>query len=63
MLRPHAYDDVFRFRVRCDHPLDFGASVTSPNGRVSPIAVSLAGKKFMAGEPIKPATNRLAGRS
>ena len=40
-----------------------GGSVTSPIGSVRPTSVNVAGKKFIAGEPMKPATNRLAGRS
>ncbi|SKV56748.1 Uncharacterised protein [Mycobacteroides abscessus subsp. abscessus] len=39
------------------------SSVTSPNGSCTPTSVSVAGKKFMEGEPMKPATNRLAGVS
>ena len=36
---------------------------TSPNGSFSVLSVSVPGKKFIAGEPIKPATNRLTGSS
>ncbi len=36
--------------------------MTSPNGSRTPTSVNVAGKKFIAGEPMKPATNRFAGR-
>ena len=36
-------------------------SVISPNGNRTPTWVSVAGKKFIDGEPMNPATNRLAG--
>ena len=38
-------------------------SATSPIGSCTRVALDLAGRKFIAGEPMKPATNRLAGSS
>ncbi len=35
--------------------------LTAPNGRRTPASVSVPGKKFIAGDPMNPATNRLAG--
>ena len=35
--------------------------MTSPNGSRTPASVRVAGKKFIAGDPMNPATNRLAG--
>ena len=60
MLGPQPDDDVRRLRSA---PCTDAGSVTSPNGNLRPDAVGVAGKKFIAGEPMNPATNRLAGRS
>ena len=36
-------------------------SGTSPKGSRKPMSVAVARKKFIDGEPMKPATNRFAG--
>ncbi|SKT77566.1 Uncharacterised protein [Mycobacteroides abscessus subsp. abscessus] len=52
--------DGFRAVIPAYSP---ASRVTSPNGNCTPTSVSVAGKKFMEGEPMKPATNRFAGVS
>ena len=63
MFRANADDHVLRLRVSRKQIEDWLSQRDFTERQAQTGVGQLAGKKFIAGEPMKPATNRLAGRS
>lgn len=63
MFGTDAGDQVLDLRMLVQSVLGVLRQRDLPKGSLTPTSVNVAEKKFMAGEPMKPATNRLAGRS
>jgi hypothetical protein len=65
VLGPHAIGDLLAVAALQGAAVGAGTRVPSANSTSAapPLLRSVAGMKFIAGEPMKPATNRLAGWS
>ena len=62
-LGPHAGDHVACRAASPSAERSSSGRRTSPNGSFTVSPSSVAGMKFIAGEPMNPATNRFVGRS